>query len=127
MTLLLDTHAFLFAVASQSKLSGKVRRMLARTDVPRFVSIISLWEIMIKSQLGKLPVPSSPDFFEDQALELGAKLLLLDPRHIRALSTLPLHHKDPFDRMLIAQAKEEGFTLASRDERFAAYGVNTIW
>jgi PIN domain nuclease of toxin-antitoxin system len=127
MTLLLVAHAFLFAGANRAKLSEKVRETLARPDVPRFLSVVSLWEIRIKSQTGKLPAPASPSFFEDQSRDLGARLLPLDARHIRALGDLPMHHKDPFDRMLIAQARAEGITLVSREERFSAYDVPTLW
>jgi PIN domain nuclease of toxin-antitoxin system len=125
--LLLDTHAFLFAIAEPELLTAKSRRLLASGDVERWVSVVSLWEIGIKAQIGKLAMPLEESFYIRQLQALKAQTLAVSLQHSLALLKLPLHHRDPFDRLLIAQAKEEGLTLMTRDAGFKPYGVATIW
>ena len=85
------------------------------------------WEIILKIQIGKLNLPSEPAFYHKHLREIGATLLPVDDRHSFELLHLPLLHKDPFDRLLIAQAQVEGFTLVSCDTHFPAYGVPLLW
>jgi PIN domain nuclease of toxin-antitoxin system len=125
--ILLDTHAFLYAIADPAKLSPGLSELLGDSTVGRCLSVVSLWELSIKTQIGKLSATATPDHLEEQALALGARLLPVAPAHVRAYFHLPLHHRDPFDRMLIAQAQAEGLTLATRDRVFAAYGIKTVW
>jgi len=127
MKLLLDTHTFIFAFDKPESLSERVRNLLSDRKVERWVSTVCFWEIATKVRIGKLDLPLDRQFHTDRLRELQAKPLPVEFTHSMALFQLPLHHKDPFDRMLIAQAREEGLTLASRDEHFAAYDVPTIW
>lgn len=127
MRLLLDTHAFLFAIGEPELLSAKVRRMLANPDVERWVSAVSLWEIAAKVHIGKLVLPLDRAFYAQHLQALQANTLAVNLQHSLALLELPLHHRDPFDRLLIAQAREEGMALVSRDEAFRAYDVARLW
>jgi PIN domain nuclease of toxin-antitoxin system len=88
------------------------------------VSIATLWELAIKASLGKLPLP---DDLETMVTRQGFSVLSIAFNHLRRFGTLPLHHRDPFDRMLIAQALAEGIPIATADPRFAAYGVQIVW
>jgi PIN domain nuclease of toxin-antitoxin system len=124
---LLDTHAFLFAIAEPQLLTAKTRRLLASLEVERWVSVVSLWEIAIKTQIGKLAMPLEESFYIRQLQALKSQTLTVNLRHSLTLMRLPLHHRDPFDRLLIAQAIEEGLTLVTRDTAFRAYGVATVW
>jgi PIN domain nuclease of toxin-antitoxin system len=125
--LLLDTHAFLFAIAEPESLSAKTRRLLANPDIERWVSVVTLWEIAVKVQIGKLAMPLDGAFYLRHLQALKAQTLQVSLQHSLALLALPLHHRDPFDRLLIAQAGEEGLTLVSRDEAFRAYNVGRLW
>ena len=127
MRLLLDTHAFLFAIADPDLLTAKIRRLLASHEVERWVSVVSLWEIAIKAQLGKLPMPLDQSFYTRHLHALKAQTLAVSLQHSLAFMALPLHHRDPFDRLLIAQASEEGLTLVTRDAAFKVYRVATVW
>ncbi|MEO8052665.1 MAG: type II toxin-antitoxin system VapC family toxin [Acidobacteriota bacterium] len=127
MRLLLDTHAFLFAISEPERLTAKTRRQLASLEVERWVSVVSLWEIAIKVQIGKLAMPLDESFYTRHLRALKARVLAMNPQHSLALMRLPMHHRDPFDRLLIAQAQEEGLTLVRRDAAFRAYGVATVW
>jgi PIN domain nuclease of toxin-antitoxin system len=125
--LLLDTHAFLFAIAEPELLTAKTRRLLASHETERWVSVVSLWEIAIKVQIGKLPMPLDQSFYMRHLQALKAQALVVSIQHSLAFMALPLHHRDPFDRLLIAQASQEGLTLVSRDVAFKPYGVATVW
>ena len=93
-----------------------------------FLSLVSLWEIQIKSSLGKLPL-SLPlaDIVRDQQTQHGLQILPITPEHIYTLGGLPLYHKDPFDRLLLAQALTEGLPFASSDSLFPPYPVSIVW
>jgi PIN domain nuclease of toxin-antitoxin system len=123
----LDTNAFLFAINPTGKLGKSVFALLENPDTERWVSSVSLWEIATKVQIGKLPLPVDPVFYTTHLEKLGARVLPLEMRHSMELFRLPLHHRDPFDRMLIAQARVEGLTLASNDRLFEAYQVPRCW
>ena len=127
MKLLLDTHTFLFAIDRPNQLSPRMRRLLADPQVERWVSAVSLWEIAVKIHAGKLAMPLDRSYYIENLAALGARVLPVEFRHSLALLQLPVHHGDPFDRLLIAQAREEGLTLASRDGAFGAYDVVCIW
>lgn len=123
MRLLLDTHILIWAVLDDPSLSARHREALTAPDVEIFISAVSVWEVAIKRALGKLSVPV--ELF-DEARNAGCRPLELSWEHARAVETLPSHHADPFDRMLIAQAQLEGLTLLSSDKQFTAYDVN-LW
>jgi PIN domain nuclease of toxin-antitoxin system len=120
LRLLLDSNALIFAVAQPSGLSAATRQALQDSNNDRFVSIAAMWEIAIKLSLGKLSLPESIP----AALDIvGASPLDITPAHIVRIQGLPLYHRDPFDRMMIAQAMEENLTIVTRDRAFRAYGV----
>ena len=121
MRLLLDTHAAIWAVASPEKLSAKVIEAISDTNNDVFVSTASLWEIAIKSSLGRKHAP--PFDAEDGLrffLETGFALLDITPEHVVAVGKLAIEHSDPFDRLLIAQALTEPMMLVSKDQKIAA-------
>ncbi len=118
MNLLLDTHVLLWWLDDHPKLGRRARRLIADADNLILVSAASIWEMCIKRELGKLRLPD--DFLN--ALEgEGFHLLGVEPRHALALRQLPPHHRDPFDRMLIAQCAVEGLSFATRDQNNLRY------
>ncbi|MFF5175589.1 type II toxin-antitoxin system VapC family toxin [Micromonospora sp. NPDC000089] len=122
MTLLLDTHVVLWAIAGDPTLDAVfLDRLRHEPDI--FLSPVSLWEITIKQSTGKLGGP--PDLAE-RVRELGFRELPVTHAHAIAAGRLPPHHRDPFDRMLVAQAITEGLTLASRDASIALYDVDVL-
>lgn len=122
MNLLLDTHVLLWAAAQPSRLSKAARRMLGSEQNRLFFSAVSLWEIAIKRTLGRKDFRVDPRQLRRGLLEHGYSELALTGEHAVAIDRLPDVHKDPFDRMLIAQAEAEGFVLLTADEELEAYG-----
>jgi PIN domain nuclease of toxin-antitoxin system len=122
--LLIDTHTFLWWSEISPSLSTAARDAIADPANDVIVSIAALWELVIKTSLGKLPLP---DDLETMVVGQGFSVLSVDLMHLRQFGTLPLHHRDPFDRMMIAQALAEGIPIATVDRRFAAYGVQIVW
>jgi PIN domain nuclease of toxin-antitoxin system len=128
MKLLLDTHSFLWFVQGDPKLSETARQLAEDPMNDRFVSMASVWEIGIKISVGKLRLESAVDLFVPEQLYLnGMGLLSITVGHIAAVSSLPFHHRDPFDRMLIAQAQVEQMTIVSVDAALDAYGIARLW
>ena len=130
MKLLLDTHAFLWFVGGDRSLSATARTAIEDRTNDAFVSVASAWEIAIKSSLGKLTVdaPTVAEFFDEQMEANGFGYLSIDPPHVFRVATLPFHHRDPFDRLLIAQALEEQMALVTREGPvFGAYDVTLVW
>ena len=126
MPVLLDTHAFLWWCEDSAELSRKARKAIAGNDC--FVSFVSFWEIAIKVSLDKLRLPAAPDTYLTEQMSLnGFEGLEISFRQIMRCAKLPWPHRDPFDRMLVAQAQEEGLAIVSRDPAFDAYGVKRIW
>lgn len=127
MRLLLDTHALLWWLLDDPALPAAPRRAIERAEAV-FVSAASVWEVAIKQRLGRLP-ELTLGVAELPALIRESRFLPLavDDRHAAAVATLPLHHRDPFDHLLIAQALTERLTLVTRDRQFAAYGVTLRW
>lgn len=123
MKLLLDTHVLLWALASPERLSDKARAAIVEPRHAVFVSAASSWEIEIKRALGKLRAP--PDL-ERQLKDRRFVELPVRVRHTEALRDLPPLHRDPFDRMLVAQALVDDLTLVSADEQLRAYSVRTL-
>jgi PIN domain nuclease of toxin-antitoxin system len=125
---LLDTHALLWAIDGSKKLSKTARRILADEQSDLVVSIASLWEVGLKHQAGKLELGQPLNRFLGGIFEQSAwRVLPVMEGHLLALCTLPMLHKDPFDRMLVAQAKAEGLTLLTVDPAIAQYGVPITW
>ena len=126
MAVLLDTHAFLWWCEDSPELSKKAREVMAKEDC--FVSHASFWEMAIKVGLGKLRLPKAIDrYLTDQMSLNGFEQLDIGFRQIMRCASMERHHGDPFDRMLVAQAREEELPLISRDPVFDAYGITRIW
>jgi len=127
MDLLLDTHSFLWFVAGDPSLSSNAQQAITNPQNRPYVSVGSLWEIIIKIGLGKLQLSmTAEDLFGRISLE-GFELLPITPVHILSISDLPLYHKDPFDRLLIAQAKAENMVLVSKDANMSMYTLSVLW
>ena len=124
MNLLLDTHVFLWAVDDNPNLSSAAREAIVDGNNIVFVSAATAWEISIKRAIGKLKIPES-DYLEELRLHRFMPLSITT-EHALAVENLPPHHKDPFDRMLIAQAQEEKLAIMTRDLRIKAYDVRII-
>lgn len=124
MKLLLDTHALLWFLAGDDRLGEAAKRHLTDTQDPVLLSAAVVWEIAIKRALGKLVVPEE---YLAVALGAGIRPLPVTVDHAAAVESLPAHHRDPFDRMLIAQAAVEGAAVVSRDEAFRRYDVTVLW
>ena len=124
MKLLLDTHAALWFLSGDERLSENARRHLTDGANRVLLSAAVVWEIAIKRSLGKLVVP---DEYLSLLLDAGAQALAVNLDHAAAVEHLPAHHHDPFDRMLIAQATIEGAALVSRDDALRPYDVTLVW
>jgi PIN domain nuclease of toxin-antitoxin system len=125
---LLDTHVFLWWVADDKRLSGPARDILGSTENELVFSVASSWEMAIKSRLGRLTVKDGLESFLTKHIELNAMTILpVDLRHTFQLNNLPLHHRDPFDRILIAQALASDLTLVTGDRLIRQYDVPVVW
>ncbi|MEO0887672.1 MAG: type II toxin-antitoxin system VapC family toxin [Cyanobacteria bacterium J06648_10] len=128
MKLLLDTHCLLWWFAQPESLNENVIDQIADETNELWFSVASVWEIGIKVSIGKLPLPETvADYVPDRMMQLGAKSLQISAVHTLQLATLPMHHRDPFDRMLISQAQLEDMTLVSADSVFPKYEVALLW
>ena len=127
MNLLLDTHTLLWFLTDSPKLPTKARDVLKDLSNPTFVSMVSLWEIALKHSLGRLELHTEPERLFDLVEESGFRLLPIESAHILGMTRLALHHQDPFDRLLIAQAQFERLTIVSKDRMFSHYDVPLLW
>lgn len=127
MRLLLDTHAVIWFIERSDALSAAARAAIRDSSNEIFVSVISLWELSIKVGLGKLKLPKTISNIAEELRNGGTTFIPVSEEHAMATGELPWHHRDPFDRMLIAQAIQEGLTLVSKDGIFGEYGVSRIW
>lgn len=127
MRLLLDTHIFIWWNGDLNRLSPPARALCEDKGNTLVLSLVSVWEMQIKYQLGKLTFNHPlPDVIATQQRANGLELLPITVEHIYALQVLPAHHKDPFDRLLIAQANVEKIALLSADDTFRQYDVNLL-
>jgi PIN domain nuclease of toxin-antitoxin system len=120
LRLLLDTHALLWALTSPDRLSARARTAIAAEESRVFVSVVSSWELAIAKARGKLDFPED---FERQLERNRFALLPVLLRHVPAIASMPHHHRDPFDHMLVAQAQVDGLTLVSVDRKLRQYPV----
>lgn len=128
MMLLLDTHTFLWFVTDDPQLSVTARALIVDPANEILVSAASYWEVAIKVSLGKYPLSVPFERFFTQGIEGNDfSILPIEIRHAAILSSLPMHHKDPFDRMIIAQAIGDHFAILGVDSAFDAYGITRLW
>jgi PIN domain nuclease of toxin-antitoxin system len=128
MKALLDTHVVLWWVTNDPQLSQTVRDIITDSGNTLYVSVASSWEIIIKSHTGKLPLPEPPTTFIRSCLTAnGFESMAIDLAHVLQVDNLPDHHKDPFDRILIAQAQAENMPILTIDHLILKYPVQTIW
>jgi len=128
LRLLLDSNVLLWALSDRKRLTAKVRRLIESDEHELFVSRASIWELSIKVAKGRLEMPgSSIQSLLDEIGKMGMLILPIVDAHILRTETLPHHHGDPFDRMIVAQALEEGCTILSSDAALAAYDAKVIW
>ncbi len=128
MKFLLDTHTFLWFIEDSPKLSATARRLIEEPSNERLFSIASVWEIAIKINVGRLNLSQPFEILIPQQLSLNSiDLLGIEIAHTAAITSLPLYHRDPFDRLLIAQAMVEQIPLVSVDTAFDAYPVTKLW
>jgi len=126
--LLLDTHAFLWWVEGTPALGRRARTAVANPDNEVFFSIASCWELSIKLSLGKLRLTQRLDRFIPEQLSVnGFSLLSVELRHVLGVADLPFHHRDPFDRLLAAQALQDQLAIVTTDRVFRTYGVRIVW
>ena len=128
MKVLLDTHAFLWWVNDDPQLSRQARRIIAASSNQIFLSAASAWEIAIKTALGRLMIAADPEEFVPEQMRMnGFEPMPIDLRHALQVGSLPAHHGDPFDRILIAQAAVEECTILSADPEIRRYSVRVAW
>jgi PIN domain nuclease of toxin-antitoxin system len=127
MKALLDTHTFLWAIAEEGKLSRRAQQIYTGSN-DLWLSVASLWEVLIKVQAGKLPLPEpSGPYLVKKLAQNRIEVLPVTLEHVLRVESLPPHHRDPFDRLLIAQSIEEGWPIITADPWFARYPVDVIW
>ena len=128
MKLLLDTHVLLWWHGEPSRLSENANNAISDLDNEIFLSVVTGWELQIKAQLGKLTLSKPLNEILDQELSTNDfRLLPVAMAHVLALDLFPLHHRDPFDRLLVAQAHQEEMTLVTHDPKLSAYSVPLLW
>ena len=124
---LLDTHTFIWFINGDNELSKNARELIEADDSVNFISIASIWEIAIKISLGKLQLNTSFEEIDRQIDNNGFELLPITFEHTLLLSKLPFHHRDPFDRMIIAQSIANRLTVISKDDNLKNYTINIFW
>ncbi|GAB6042057.1 type II toxin-antitoxin system VapC family toxin [Endothiovibrio diazotrophicus] len=128
MKLLLDTHVWLWMIASPERIDGEAVALMENCANTLHLSAASSWEMAIKYRLGKLPLPEAPETFVPPRLSRdGVVPLPVEHAHALKVASLPVHHADPFDRLLIAQAQCEGLTLVTHDRLLMPYDVAMVW
>lgn len=126
MTLLLDTHALIWFLDDDIRLPTNVRNRIETTPIV-FVSIASLWEIAIKANIGKLELSAPFSTIEPNLVNLGITQLPIIVKDLEVYLSLPLHHRDPFDRILLAQTINHSLSLVSQDTQMDAYSIQRFW
>ena len=126
MKVLLDTSTFLWGLSAPEKLSLAARNAVASSE--RFLSVASIWEVLIKVTIGKLPLPvPAGNYLTAKMSANGVSVLSIKLEHVLQIEKLQLHHRDPFDRILIAQSLQEGWPLITSDPVFKRYPIRVIW
>ncbi len=128
MKVLVDTHAFLWWTSQPTSLSRRAKSVMTNPENTLLFSVASLWEIIIKSETQRLRLPFSPvEYVRSRVEHCAMQFLPIGLHHVAALEGLPWHHRDPFDRLLVAQALAEGVPILTSDEQIQAYPVQNIW
>ncbi len=128
MNLLLDTHAFLWFITNDPRLSSQAQSLIQSPANRRLLSMASLWEMAIKVSLGKLTLAQTFDQFIPRQLQLNQiEVLAIELPHLAAVVAMPFHHRDPFDRLMAAQCQIEGLPIVSADPIFDAYSIRRVW
>ena len=128
MRLLVDTQCWLWWFGDDERLNRAARQWIAEADNVVYLSAASSWEIAIKSSLGKLKLPEPPERYVPQRLRSQGMLgLPIEHAHALRVASLPLHHRDPFDRLIVAQAQIEGLAVLTADPSVAAYDIEALW
>jgi PIN domain nuclease of toxin-antitoxin system len=127
MKALLDTHAFLWAIVSDRRLSRRAEQIYTGPN-DLWLSVASVWEMLIKARAGKLPLPEpAGPYLVKELAKNKIRVLPIQLDHVLRIESLPLHHRDPFDRILVSQSLVENLPLVSADPVFESYSVNLIW
>ena len=126
MKLLVDTHAFLWSMAGDDRLSSTAVRAIDSSQ-EWWLSAASVWELAIKASLGRLTVPTSIADYLSAKVRDGLRILSIEWPHAAAVERLPFHHRDPFDRLIVAQAQADRLPVVTKDKVFRKYGVDVIW
>jgi PIN domain nuclease of toxin-antitoxin system len=127
MKLLIDTHTFLWFIHDDPNLSDRAASLL-ESDADLLLSTASLWEIAIKVNLQKLTLPDTYEIFIPHQIQINSiEILPIEMEHLAVAVKLPLHHRDPFDRLLISQAIAEQIAIVSIDQKFDSYAINRLW
>jgi PIN domain nuclease of toxin-antitoxin system len=128
MKILVDTHTFLWWNEASSKLSRRASTLLADSRNTLFLSVASVWELVMKVQSGKLKIPEPPSIYvPTRAAHYGIEILPITLAHALAVESLPAHHRDPFDRILVAQAQVEKLPILTVDQEVRRYSIKTLW
>jgi PIN domain nuclease of toxin-antitoxin system len=127
MGFLLDTHALLWFIQGDPQLSDRARVIITTDTNPLYLSVASLWEITIKLNIGKLTIGHTIDEIYRLLNQLNIEVLPISQSDLEQYLTLPLHHRDPFDRLLIAQSISQNLVLVSTDSAFSAYSIQQLW
>jgi PIN domain nuclease of toxin-antitoxin system len=128
MKLLLDTQCFLWFISGSPKLRKSARQLIEATENQPFLSMASLWEMGIKISLGKLTLDKPFEtLIPEQLAQNGIEVIHIQFSHVAVVASLPFHHRDPFDRLIAAQASAEEMPIVSSDDVFDAYGVKRFW
>jgi PIN domain nuclease of toxin-antitoxin system len=127
MALILDTHALIWFINGDNQLPEKAVKLIKNLDIKCFVSIASIWEIAIKLSLGKLDINGGFDDISKIMKRYNIEILPITFEHIQKLLTLDLHHRDPFDRLIISQGLVEKTAIVTKDLNFSKYKVKIVW
>lgn len=124
---LIDTHTLLWFIEADLRLSDRARNVLTNDDINLSVSVVSLWEIVIKINIGKLKIDYTIGEIYQLLGQLNIKILSIEQCDLDCYLTLPLHHRDPFDRLLIAQTMNRSLVVVSADNVFSSYEIDRFW
>jgi len=127
MTIIVDTHTFLWFMAGDPRLSRRARRAIESAGTGWCLSAASIWEMAIKSSIGRLTLPAPAERYFAEKIRRGLRVLSIEWSHAAAVERLPFHHHDPFDRLVIVQARMESLSVVTKDGIFRKYDVNVIW